>query len=239
MNTAVQTREFDAKTNETGTVSVWIVDDHQILLDALCSLLSSSFTVTGQFSDPAAALKAFADAVATGTSPDFLLLDYNLCPGDPAGLTGLRLFAAMQKIDRQVKVVFVSGFPDSYLINSALGAGAAGILSKATPASELSAVLRKWQTAANSGVPALALDAFTTPIALSGLNQTPPPVLTTRQQEVLQHLGEGLSRGQIAELMTVSTSTVQSHTAALYRLMGTHGVVATVKAAKKMGLLPT
>ena len=38
------------------------------------------------------------------------------------------MFSAMQKIDRKVKVVFVSGFPDSYLVNTALGAGAAGVL---------------------------------------------------------------------------------------------------------------
>ena len=245
MNTALQTREGDTRADEIGSglsvsVSVWIVDDHQILLDALCSLLRTSFTVTGQFSDPAVALTAFADAVATGTSPDFLLLDYNLCPGDPGGLTGLRLFAAMKKIDRKVKVVFVSGFPDSYLVTSALGAGAAGVLSKATPAQELSDVLRKWQDAVISGSagPALALDRYTTPIALSGLHEAPPPILTRRQLEVLTLLGEGRSRGEIAELMCVSSSTIQTHTAALYRLLGTHGVVATVRAAKKVGLLP-
>lgn len=239
MYTALKTHEDDLRSSESAA-SVWIVDDHQILLDAFTQLLGGSFTVTGSFCDPLVALTAFADAVAAGTSPDFLLLDYNLCPGNPSGLTGLRLFSAMQKIDRKVKVVFVSGFPDSYLVNTALGAGAAGVLSKATPAQELSAVLQTWQAALNSGsgAPALALDNYTTTIALSGLNQAPPPVLTRRQMEVLVLLGQGRSRGEVAEVMCVSASTVQTHTAALYRLLGTHGVVATVRAAKKMGILP-
>ncbi|GAC1475244.1 MAG: hypothetical protein PVSMB7_30310 [Chloroflexota bacterium] len=61
--------------------------------------------------------------------------------------------------------------------------------------------------------------------------------LTEREREVLQLIAEGQTNREIADLLTVSIKTVQTHRANLMEKLGAHDRTDLVKYAMKLGLI--
>lgn len=61
--------------------------------------------------------------------------------------------------------------------------------------------------------------------------------LTPRQHEVLRMLARGCSTTQIAEMLTLSETTVRNHIAALLRALGVHSRLGAVVEGRRRGLL--
>ncbi len=66
-----------------------------------------------------------------------------------------------------------------------------------------------------------------------------PAGLTSREQEVLQQLGHGLSNEEIAAQLFISTKTAGHHVSALLGKLGVSGRREAVAEARRRGLLPT
>jgi LuxR family transcriptional regulator, maltose regulon positive regulatory protein len=65
-----------------------------------------------------------------------------------------------------------------------------------------------------------------------------PEALTQREMEVLNLIAQGLTNGEIALQLVVSTGTVKAHTAAIYRKLDVAHRTEAVACARKLGLLP-
>jgi DNA-binding CsgD family transcriptional regulator len=63
------------------------------------------------------------------------------------------------------------------------------------------------------------------------------PILTARQNEVLQLLGEGASTDQIAAMLHLSKETVRNHIRHVLRALGAHSRLEAVALAHRQGLL--
>jgi PAS domain S-box-containing protein len=63
------------------------------------------------------------------------------------------------------------------------------------------------------------------------------PMLTSRQNQVLQLLGEGASTEQIAAMLHVSKETVRNHIRHVLRALGAHSRLGAVAKAHREGLL--
>jgi DNA-binding CsgD family transcriptional regulator len=63
------------------------------------------------------------------------------------------------------------------------------------------------------------------------------PVLSPRQQEVLQYLKEGLTNPEIATRLGVTERTVKAHCQEVFDRLGARNRTAAVAAAKRLGLL--
>jgi LuxR family maltose regulon positive regulatory protein len=63
--------------------------------------------------------------------------------------------------------------------------------------------------------------------------------LTSKEQEVLEHLAELLTTEEIADTMFVSVNTVRSHVRSILRKLGASRRNEAVRRAWEMGLLPT
>jgi len=63
------------------------------------------------------------------------------------------------------------------------------------------------------------------------------PILTSRQNQVLQLLGEGASTEQIAAMLHVSKETVRNHIRHILRALGAHSRLEAVALAHRQGLL--
>lgn len=61
--------------------------------------------------------------------------------------------------------------------------------------------------------------------------------LTAKEKETLRQIGRGHSYAQIATLMGVSMSTIQTHVRSLYRKLGAHSKMQAVLKAKDHGLI--
>ncbi len=67
--------------------------------------------------------------------------------------------------------------------------------------------------------------------------QEPDPRLTERQTEILRGLAEGKSTRQIADELSISSTTVRNHIANLMAILGVHTRLQAVVAASKAGLI--
>ena len=65
----------------------------------------------------------------------------------------------------------------------------------------------------------------------------PPDPLTSREREVLQLIAEGKTTKEIADLLVLSVSTVQTHSAHILAKLGLHSRTELVKFAIRQGII--
>ncbi len=116
------------------------------------------------------------------------------------------------------------------------------------PVSKAEAWLRTRDGDAPVEVHAVAMDSGERVVGVFGLinpkperRRSPAPrgstLLTPRQLQVLQYLGEGRSTMEIAEEMNLARETVRNHIRAVLRGLGVHSRLEAVIAAQRLGLL--
>lgn len=113
------------------------------------------------------------------------------------------------------RVIIVTSFGESDVVQRALQAGAHGYLLKNATATELAQAVRNTY----QGRPALAPEA--TEALIQAIRE---PTLgrdfTEREREVLALLAQGLSNPQIAERLFVSSATVKFHISGVFAKLG-------------------
>jgi DNA-binding NarL/FixJ family response regulator len=187
---------------------VLLADDHQMLADALESVLKARFEVVGKVSDGRALLEA-----TVKLQPDVVVLDIAM-----PRLNGLDAGHQVHKAFPNVKLIFMTMHSDPYLVGEAFRAGASAFLLKEGAASELTTAIDK----------ALSGETYVTPSAAEGLaalslrnprNRENAPEPTPRQREVIQLLAEGRSMKQAAAELNITTRTVAEHKYAVMELL--------------------
>jgi len=111
-------------------VRLLLVDDHQVILEGLASMLasqSSRVVIAAATTNGDDALR-----LAAGRQPDVVLLDVRL-----RGASGLDLCAELVTRHPGLKVVFFTVYDDEQYLFQALRVGASGFLLKTTTGPEL------------------------------------------------------------------------------------------------------
>lgn len=197
-------------------VRVLLADDHAAIRAGLRLLLEQSgrVEVVGEASDGDVAVRQ-----ARALRPDVVLMDVRM-----PGVDGIAATTAIVG-ERLAEVVALTTFDlDEYVLGM-VRAGAAGFLLKTVGAHELvDAVCR---VAAGEGVLApevtrRLLDAVASHVPAAA---APPPddrlaLLTARERDVLDALGDGLSNADIADRLVVSETTVKSHVSHVLAKLG-------------------
>jgi two-component system nitrate/nitrite response regulator NarL len=126
----------------------------------------------------------------------------------------------------------VALLPTGAVAAPALAAGARGLLTRETSATALAAAVRAVRAGLIVGDPSLASALIPT------RDQTPlAEELTAREQEVLQHLSQGLSNKEIAAKMHISDHTVKFHVNAILTKLGVTSRTEAVVQAARRGLV--
>ena len=180
---------------------VLLADDHKIVLDGLKSLLEPEFELVGTVGDGRALVSAVEQL-----HPDVIVVDISM----PL-LNGIEAVRQIKKIDKQIKVVFLTMHPDVTYAIRAFEAGASGYVLKHSAASELLTAIHE----------AIKGRTYVTPMIAGELVQAykggtyrqteEARQLTQRQREILQLLVEGNSAKEIANLLNISPRTVEFH----------------------------
>ena len=91
---------------------------------------------------------------------------------------------------------------------------------------------------ATGGKITAGLNGRTVVKALSDINfESNKPVLSVRELEVVERLARGWSANQIAEDLYLSTATIKSHVASLYRKLECSNKTSAVTKANSLGLI--
>lgn len=204
---------------------VLLADDHRVVAEGLRSLLAEAFDVVGVVEDGSEMV-----AAAMELKPDVIVADISM-----PGLSGLDALARLKRDDPGVRVVFLTMHTEGAYARRALAAGACGYVVKHSAASELVEALRA----------ALAGKAFVSPTVagnVSGGRRRPvvgdagvtvPP----RQREILELMAGGLSAKEIANVLSISTRTVEFHKAEMMEAWGLHNSAELVLFAIKHGIV--
>jgi DNA-binding NarL/FixJ family response regulator len=187
---------------------VLLADDHQMLAEALKSVVEPRCEVVGTVSDGRALLEA-----ATRLQPDIVVLDIGM-----PQLNGLDAGRQLKQALPNTKLIFMTMLEDPYLVGEAYRAGASAFLLKEAAVSELTEAIDR----------VLKGGTYTSPSAAEGLtnislrdpkNREHAPQPTSRQREVIQLLAEGHSMKQVAAELKITTRTVAGHKYAVMELL--------------------
>lgn len=199
-------------------IRIVLVDDHQIILDGLSTLLDqdSSFEVIASFSHPEKALSFLSIQ-----EPDILLTDYSL-----PSITGLELIRKAKAIHPAMKAALLSMHDEPAIVREAIKMGVNGYLLKNIQQNELKEALRKIY----NGLIYVSAEITTQLLQQPNIHQN-ESALTDRELEVLKLITKENSNRQIAEKMHISERTVETHRKNIFRKTGTTSLVGLVKYA--------
>ncbi len=211
----------------SGAVSILIVENHEMLAEALHLALSARgySCRVAQLSGREAVLEQAAEF-----RPDLVLLDLFLDDAD-----GLELVGGLRATGARVLVV--TGCNDEGHVAAALALGASGSVSKAQPFECLldaaEAVLRNRPLMADADYLELVRRGRERLQLEQGIKQKLAQ-LTSRERQVLWALSEGESAGDIAQAFFVSVGTVRTHIQGILGKLGVSSQLAAVAMARLM-----
>lgn len=207
--------------------SIAIADDHRLFADGLAEALGSvpDLTVTSVASDGEALLQAISD-----NPPDVLLIDLEM-----PGLDGLQ---TLQAINGRIPTIVVTMHADATQRAKAVGAGAAGFLSKSTPLSDLAAAIRAAADGVRFGNNTTTLSDLLRPYQEPDLDPG-AALLTPREKELLSLLGRGVtSTEELALRLYISPKTVKNHLASIFDKLGIEDRAQAAVEAIRLGIAP-
>jgi DNA-binding NarL/FixJ family response regulator len=204
-------------------ISVFVVDDHPMVIEGIKALLKSS----GIFLFSGSALNGYAALQFLEKTPiDIVLTDINLPDMDGIALC--------QQIKRQyptIKVLGLSTFKERSYITRMIQAGASGYVLKNVSAQELEEALE----AVMKGK--LYLSDEASDMITGQPDQADLPILTSREKEVLKLIADGMTNQEIATALFISPLTVDSHRKSLLAKLDAKNTAAMVKTAMEMGMI--
>jgi DNA-binding NarL/FixJ family response regulator len=210
---------------------VLLADDHSIVRRGMRSLLESdgSIEVVAEAADGLEALRLCEEH-----HPDLLILDVAM-----PKLNGIDVAARSQKMQPPPRAIMLSMHLDESYVMRSLNAGArAYLLKDATdedllPAVRAVAAGKSFFSPAVSGVLA---EEYMHDLQERGLTDS-YDLLTDREREVLHLLAEGRSNKEVAALLDVGLSTVETHRANLMQKLGLHSTAEIVLYAVRKRLI--
>ena len=185
---------------------VLLAEDHKIEIEGLKSLLRDEFEIVGSVEDGRALVEQ-----ASTLYPDVIVADISM-----PQLNGIEAARQIKKIDKNIKIVFLTMHQDATYAANAFEAGASGFVLKHSASSELIRAIREAIKGRTYVTPLIAGDLIYTYQEGGSPEKNLFKKISPRQREVLQLLAEGKSAKEIASILNISTRTVEFHK---YRMM--------------------
>ena len=213
--------------------SVFIIDDHPLFREGLKTILrrSDKFRIVGEAGDGRTGLKE-----VLRIKPEILILDISL-----PDISGLKVAREIKLQEPNCMILILSMHSKIDYIEEAFQAGATGYLVKETASDRL---LDSMEIVARGDV---YMDGTVSTEIIQKLVQNKKQqedisdptyhLLTSREQEVLRYLAEGLSAKETARQLQISHKTVENHRASIMKKLDLHNKVELVRYAVRLGLI--
>ncbi|MBN2175714.1 MAG: response regulator transcription factor [Bacteroidales bacterium] len=208
------------------TINVILVDDHDIVRDGIRALIETDGI---RVINEAPSAKEFFSLLKI-KQPDIAILDISL-----PDISGIEITKILSVDYSSVKVIILSMHLNEDFIFNAVKAGARAYLPKNTTRNELVEAIHK----VNSGE-----EYFSEPVsniilrsyikkAKTNENEQVENALSKRELEILRLFAEGKSNKEIADMLFISSRTVESHKNHIMQKLGLKSTVELIKFAIK------
>ncbi|MBK6429652.1 MAG: response regulator transcription factor [Anaerolineae bacterium] len=227
-------------------IRILLVEDHSLVRAGIRALLAGldDMTVVAEASDAEGAIRQVAQQ-----NPDMVLMDIAL-----PGVNGLELTAHFRRTHPQLQVIILSMYADEEYVLQALRVGAKGYLLKDSSIGELELAIRavmRGEAYLSPLVSRHVVSAFVKQQggdadangarsrATSHLKEglATPNQLTPRQREILRLIAQGQTTQGIANQLSISIKTVETHRAQLMERLNIHSIAGLVRYAVHTGLV--
>lgn len=206
---------------------VCLIEDHQDYRRALRRAINSSKQLHCDLAFPS--IEAFSAGIDQSVVLDVVLLDLGL-----PGMQGVEGIGIIRKKFPGAKILVLTVFDHKPVVLQALAAGADGYLLKTDG---IETILRGIAEALAGGAP---LNSHIARMILSTFNTVKPGKadidLTDREREILALLAKGHIKKEIADRLSVSYHTVDTHVRNIYVKLKVHNLSGAVAKAIQLGL---
>ncbi len=208
-------------------IRLLLVDDHRMLREGLRrSMETYGFTVVGESSDGEEGVR-----MARALEPDVVLMDVTM----PV-LDGVEATRRIRQSCPGTRVVMLTMHADREVLAKAIRVGASGYLVKDASTDEVAEAVR----AAANGDGALSPEFARSMLREARTLVSPAPsepVISKREEEVLQLVADGLSTTEVASKLYISVKTVKNHLASIYQKLDSADRTQAVVRAVRMGII--
>ncbi|GGB09086.1 MULTISPECIES: response regulator transcription factor [Mucilaginibacter] len=204
-------------------IKVSIIEDDETLRDGYAFLIGATegYDVISTYcSYDEAAKKIAAD------KPDVILLDIEL-----PGVNGIDAIPKLKKLLPNCYILILTVYESEKQIFNALANGASGYLTKNTPSTK---IIESIKEVREGGGP-MSINIARLVIRSFQKNQESP--LSKRETQILELIGEGKSRGQIANELFIDLETVRSHIKNIYLKLDVNSRADAIKLARQNKLI--
>lgn len=205
-------------------------DDHTLMRQGLRKILEErpDWEIVAEAGDGRTAVQ---QTVSLG--PDVAVLDI----GMPI-LNGIEATAQIRRRSPAVGVLILSMHADEVYVTQAVRAGARGYLLKDSAGSDLIGAISAVATGKSFFSPPIArvmLDDYARRLAEQGLDRYDS--LSEREREVFQLVAEGRSTKEVAEVLSISPATIETHRAHILQKLDIHNTAELVLYAVRRGVI--
>lgn len=210
------------------SIRIVLVDDHQILRDALRSMIAREhdLEVVGEASDGLEGIQ-----VTRRLKPDVVVLDVGM-----QKMSGIEVTRTLAGSEGGPKLLGLSASAERRMIMQMLDAGVSGYVVKSAGRDELLRAIRAVAAGRTYLCPEASAELVDSVRYARNGPQRPSEGLAAREREVLALLSDGHTSAQIAQRLCIATSTVEVHRRNIMRKLELHSIAELTKYAVRNGL---
>lgn len=209
-------------------ITLAIVDDHQVVIDGLVSMLNDSAEIDVVFSTTHQ--QALLDYIKSNVV-DVVMVDIHM-----PEINGIDLCHMILKERADIKILVFSGFDDTHYVRQALRKGASGyILKNAARPAVINAIHTVFDGREYIDE---VIQKQIIQESVTGQKRSMYEIpLTKREKEILKLVAEEYSNQEIADQLFLSLRTVETHRSNLTKKLEAKNTASLVKEAIKRGLI--
>jgi DNA-binding NarL/FixJ family response regulator len=203
-------------------IKLFIVDDHYMVIEGVHSMMNHEKNIEwmGHATNADSCLFFLKNH-----RPDVILMDISM-----PGKSGIELCQEVTQQYPGIHIIALSTFNQGSYVNKMMENGAIGYVLKNASKEELMEAIET----ASKGKQFLSFEAAT---AIRKNNIEKDIIITRREQEVLELVGEGLTNAEIATKLFVSITTVISHRKNILEKFKVNNTASLIKKAYESGFI--
>jgi DNA-binding NarL/FixJ family response regulator len=205
-----------------------LADDHRMLRDSLRrSLEEHGVDVVGEAADGQEAVR-----LAQALQPEVILMDVSM-----PHLDGVEATRQISRLVPAAQVVMLTMHADGDVMARAIQAGAVGYLVKDCSIDDVVSAVKVAASGDSVLSPGLASSMLVEVEKAGRTGDGHAPVISAREEEVLQLVADGMSLPEVAAALYISVKTVKNHLASIYAKLDARDRTQAVLRAVRMGII--
>jgi two-component system, NarL family, response regulator NreC len=213
------------------TIRILLADDHTVVRDGLRALVEKQpdMAVIGEAADGRDTIR-----MAEEQSPDVIIMDIAM-----PNMNGIEATRRILASNPRAAVLILSMHQDESYVLRSLKAGARGYLLKDSVRSDVIEAIRavvQGRSFLTRKVSRILQEDYVREMERRGLEDS-YDLLTDREREILQLVAEGRTNKEVASMLNISLTTVETHRTHILQKLNLHSIPELILYAVRKGII--